>query len=221
MILAATQRRAGSSAGFTLVESVVAAVLFSGVMLTLGLAMDSAFGSYRMAEAESRLDQAAHRALDQILANLEDAGAGTLGAPTGAFGSSSLTFRRAASYDADGGAIDWGEETTVAWQLEEGELDDDLDNDGDGLVDEGEIVWTIDVGGPSERTVTRVRGVPQNLDGEEPNLVDDNGNGLIDEAGLDFEWDGTVLTVRLSLTAIGPRGVVLTKTVRTATRLRN
>ena len=210
-----------SRAGFTMVESAVGAALLGGVLLVIGFALDTSFSAYRLAETESRLDAAAHRALNQIVDEIADAGAGTLGADTGVFGSTTLSFRRAALYDAEGEAMTWGTETQIAWRMEDGEVDDDADNDGDGLIDEGEVFWIYDVGEANQRTATRIRGVPQFLEGEVANLADDNGNGLVDEAGLDFEWDGSVLTVRLTLAAVGPRGVQLTRTVQTATRLRN
>ncbi|MFT5291850.1 MAG: type II secretory pathway pseudopilin PulG [Planctomycetota bacterium] len=208
-------------AGFTLIESVIGATLMSGVLLMIGLALDTTFSAYRMAESESQADQAAHRALEDILRNISDAGAGTLGDPTGAFGSSDLSFRRAALYDAAGEAIGWGSESQIGWQLEPGELNDGIDNDGDGLIDEGEIFWLLDVGEPTQRRVVKVKSVAEYLGGEEPNLADDNDNGLIDEAGLDFQWDGAVLTVRLTLLAVGPKGMQLTRTVQSSTRLRN
>ncbi len=192
-----------------------------GVLLVIGLALDTAFSSYRMAEAESQMDQAAHRALEDIVRNISDAGAGTLWDPTGVFGASDLSFRRAAIYDSAGGTIGWGTESQIGWRLEPGELDDGLDNDGDGLIDEGEVFWLIDVGEATERSVVKIKSVAEFLGGEEPNLADDNDNGLIDEAGLDFQWDGAVLTVRLTLLAVGPKGAQLTRTVQTSTRLRN
>ena len=192
-----------------------------GVLLVIGLALDTSISAFRMAEAESQMDQAAHRALEEIVRNISDAGAGTLGDATGAFGSSDLSFRRAAVYDAAGEAIGWGTESQIGWRLEPGEVNDGVDNDGDGLIDEGEIFWLLDVGEPTERSVVKVKNVAEYLGGEEPNLADDNDNGLIDEAGLDFQWDGAVLTVRLTLLAVGPKGAQLTRTVQTSTRLRN
>ncbi len=207
--------------GMTLLEVMVSAVLMSSAFLAIGLAVDTAYSSYRMTEAVSQLDQQAHRALDRIVANISDAGADSVGAPTGINGRDTIAFRRANDYDSEGVAIEWGAETQIGWRMEQGEDDDGIDNDGDGLVDEGEIFWVLDVGEDTERTVTRIRGVSEFLEGEEPNNADDNGNGLVDEAGLDFEWDGTVLTVRLSVAAVGPRGVNITRTVQTAVRLRN
>jgi len=208
-------------AGLTLVEVAVATALLAGIFLALGLSLDSAFDAQEMAEAEAELDQQAHRALGQIVRELADAGAASLGAPTGAFGSTTLAFRRPAAYDSGTDVTTWSTETRIGWRREAGELDDGADNDGDGLVDEGEVFWTYDFDQATERTVTKVRGVPELAEGEDANLLDDNGNGIVDEAGLDFEWDGAVLTVRLTLARVGPNGEPMLRSVQTATRLRN
>ncbi len=207
-------------AGLTMLEVAVSGALMGGVFLVIGLSLQSAYSSYGMADAVSQLDQKAHRALESIVRDIYDAGAGSVGGPTGINGSNTIAFRRPGGYDAATGII-WGPETRISWQLDADEDDDGIDNDGDGLIDEGEVVWTLDVDGASERSATRVRGVAEFLEGEQLNFVDDNGNGLVDEAGLVFEWDETVLTVRLTLEAVGPKGVQLTRTVQTAIRLRN
>jgi hypothetical protein len=87
----------------------------------------------------------------------------------------------------------------VRFDYEEGELDDGADNNGNGLVDEGCLFWTRDVGEPSEKTHVIARGVREYLEGEEPNLDDDNGNGLEDERGFCLERVGEALVIRLTL----------------------
>ena len=47
------------------------------------------------------------------------------------------------------------------------------------------------------------------MEGEVPaNLVDENGNGMIDEPGLYFTRRGQLITVGLTLSTSGPSGVV-------------
>ena len=70
------------------------------------------------------------------------------------------------------------------------EVDDGQDNNGNGLIDEGRIVWTRNVGAPDERSVVLCHQVREYLEGEVPNGLDDNGNGLVDEKGLSFERNG-------------------------------
>ena len=46
-----------------------------------------------------------------------------------------------------------------------GEIDDGLDNNGNGLVDEGQVVWITDLGLPGQRAVVLCNWVSEALDG--------------------------------------------------------
>ena len=71
-------------------------------------------------------------------------------------------------------------------------------------VTDGDVYWRENAGLPAEREVIWTSWAREYLQGEIPNGVDDNGNGLIDENGLAFSLDGTKVTIRLSLE--GPDG---------------
>jgi hypothetical protein len=110
--------------------------------------------------------------------------------------------------------------------IEPSETDNGADDDGDGLIDEGMIEFTRDLGAGTERIVRWARGVREYLAGENPNVADDNANGLTDERGLSFSLTGRILTIRLTLQAVGAKGdgasgTVLSRTVETSVRLRN
>jgi hypothetical protein len=66
-----------------------------------------------------------------------------------------------------------------------------------------------------------VNWVRELLEGELPNGLDDNGNGLIDESGLSFEIDGDTITIRLTLERFDAEGTLITRTVETAVTLKN
>ena len=71
-------------------------------------------------------------------------------------------------------------------------------------IEEGSVVLTTGARGEQREVLThRVQPL---LLGEAWNGVDDNGNGLIDEAGLSFTLAGNEVHVRLSLQARGPEG---------------
>jgi hypothetical protein len=106
-------------------------------------------------------------------------------------------------------------------ELETGEQDNGLDDNGNGLVDEGVIVWTENPGLVDERRVIRSHWVREYLEGELPNGLDDNGNGLRDERGLCFSIEGDVLTIRITLERRDDDGRIHTKTVQTSVRVRN
>jgi len=108
----------------------------------------------------------------------------------------------------------------LALELEPSELDNGLDDDADGLVDEGLVTWTTDLGGPSPRRAVLATGVGELLEGELANGADDNGNGLTDEPGLVFDADGERLILRLTLQRTND-GRVSVRTSETSILLRN
>ena len=104
-----------------------------------------------------------------------------------------------------------------------GELDNGVDDNGNGLVDECRIEFQPDVVGDPGLVIGWGSFVREYLEGEIPNGVDDNGNGLVDERGLCLTYDNAsgVLTVRLTLERLDPLGRPLTRTVETAVQVRN
>ena len=120
-----------------------------------------------------------------------------------------------------GGAPTWSSLTRIGFAYEPGEIDDAIDDGGDGLVDEGQLVMVQDVGTAAERTLVLASSVRELLEGELPNAADDNGNGLQDEGGVSFELVGETLLIRLSLERRDSDNQLLTRTVETGIRLRN
>ena len=59
------------------------------------------------------------------------------------------------------------------------------------------------------------------LEGEIPNGMDDNNNGLIDETGLSFAINGNAVTIYLTLQRLMDDGTVITDTVDTVVTCRN
>jgi hypothetical protein len=174
----------------------------------------SAFGTWQGTVSGTEVARNANSAMDRMASILADAGLTTiaddLSAPTGASG---FTFQVRKGY-ADG-AITWGPATTLAWVSDPMDPRDDVDNDGDGLVDEGEILLT-DTNG---LRAVLVRHVTEYLDGESDGGGDDNGNGLEDEQGLSFELDGNRLHIRLTLAKVGADGELVTRSAESVLRL--
>jgi hypothetical protein len=157
--------------------------------------------------------------LERISTALETAGNGVLLQALPDLAASTLNFQEPSGFA--GGAVQWGPATRIALELEPGELDDGLDNDGDGFADEGRVVWTENPGLPTERRVVLGNGVSEYLQGETANAADDNGNGLLDERGLSFAAENEVLTVRLTCQRLDAGGRIMTKTVQTSVHLQN
>ncbi len=118
-------------------------------------------------------------------------------------------------------AIVWGDPQRIEFQYSPGEINDGLDNDGNGFIDEGQVVRIENPGLANERTITLCRRVSEYLEGEIPNGLDDNGNGLIDERGLSFDFDGDGVTVRLTIQQADTRGIPITRTVEKRVSFRN
>jgi len=96
-----------------------------------------------------------------------------------------------------------------------------LDNNGNGLVDEGRLVLRRNPGAASEQVTVLLTGVAEFLEGEiGGNLIDDNGNGLVDEPGFCLVVGGQI-TAHLTLLRPGPDGRVLARTMETSVAPRN
>jgi len=85
----------------------------------------------------------------------------------------------------------------------------------------GQVVWTDDPDAALSRRVVWSNLVAPFLEGELPNGIDDNGNGLIDERGLSFTVDRNAVTIRLTLEREMDDGRTITKTVQTTVTCRN
>lgn len=83
-----------------------------------------------------------------------------------------------------------------------------------------ELVWAQNPGDPDERRVVWSRLVAPLLEGELPNGVDDNGNGLIDEQGLTFVLTGNSVEVTLTLSRPNEDGPPIIETVTTVVTCR-
>jgi len=216
MLRAISPRRAG----FSLTEVVLSLFLLTSMMLVAGLAVDRTLSMFRQRRAEQDVCAQASRLLQRMASELVFAGRDGIDPPvTTPDESESLSYRVCTG--APEGAQTWGIRRRIALEYEPGEDDDGLDNDGDGLVDEGVVVWIEDEGQPGERRVTWTRGVREFLAGEDENGADDNGNGLIDERGLSFTLAGDVLTLRITVQGVGPGGTVVTKSLETSVFVRN
>lgn len=207
--------------GMTLLEVVIAGALAAILLGGLLSATQRGQDAYRRSSANTGLDAKAGRVMDRLLRDLSAASFARLDPsdPVAPFGSERLQFDRPVSFTA--GVPDWGERVELRWEREPNEIDNGLDDDGDGLIDEGLAVLVRDPGGPDEQRVVLARSVAEFLEGETANALDDNGNGLEDEPGLCFERRDDGLVVRLSVQALGPDRELMVRTVESTVTPRN
>ena len=209
-----------SRAGFTLIESLISVTLLAALFLAVLQTSSRASDAFDEGGVEHELWTRTQRALERIATEVKLGDAGLLSAAvTSELGASEVQFRVPVDFVA--GAVQWSEPVRIATELEPGELDDGIDNDDDGFVDERQVVRISAPGTPEEQRFVLVRGVAELQDGELDNGIDDNANGLVDEPGLVFSATENLLTIRLTCRSRDEGGRVLTKTAATALRLWN
>ena len=210
-------------AGWTLLEAMIGIALTATLLMTLGTALEGAVNLYRMSQAQLRLDRSLERALMRVRQELRNGVVTSLDPVPVQVGlatpwTNELEFQTVEDWN-DGAAV-LGTTTGFSLRLEEGETDDGTDEDGDGLVDELELVLTRDVDGTPVETVL-ARGVLELFPDETANGMDDNANGLEDEPGFSLVIDESRLTVRLALGLRLPDGQVVTRQRDLPLTLRN
>lgn len=206
--------RGGFSLFEVLISIALVASLLTGVFHLGSSSQQVADSSAKLAEIQSDLNVA----LERIRTVVRPAGRSTI-TPANPSGASQISFQEAIGF-ANGG-IEFGELMQFALRPEAADPVDGMDNDGDGLIDEGELVFISGLGTPEEKQQILCKGVSRLAQGELPNGSDDNQNGLLDEPGFSIEQDGEVLIFRLTLEVVTDGGILLQQTRETAIRPRN
>ena len=211
--------------GFTLSEMAIAATIFSFVIGAPALLFLSVNRSYRNESFSSEMDRQARTILDAVSQQLKLSETGSFTPPVTANliapnSITSLDFAQVTGYV--GGAAVFGNRERIEFQYTAADPDDGLDNDSDGLIDEGRVVRIENVGLPNQRTRVLGQWVRESLEGEIPNnFIDDNANGLVDEGGFALDVDGNRVNVWLTLERRMSDGTLVTHTARKTIALRN
>lgn len=206
--------------GFSLVELTIVVLLLGLVLGSVALVAGSSDRMYRTESVHSLLEAQVGMAMQHVTEDLRSAAIDTLAPPPQeGVGSSSVQYVQATGIVGD--QIQWSPLRRLELELEMGELDDGLDNNHNGLVDERRLVLIEDPGGPSERRRVLTRWVSERLEGEVENGLDDNGNGLVDEPGFVLELEGESVTIRLTLERMTPEGALLRRTAVSSVHPRN
>lgn len=213
-----TTRKAG---GFTLVEMLISSAIIAIIMGTIGMTVLRGKENFRQGVTTAVLEARGRRVLERIVTELQSAETSSLSPmPNPPLGSSNLRFRASLGYN--GTAPVWAPWSRIQFLPDPRDPVNGVDDDGDGMIDEGRVVLIRDDGGPNQVQITLANNVSRLLQGETANVADDNGNGLVDEAGLSFSADANgTLTIRLTLGARDPRGRTMLRTVQTSVRTRN
>ncbi|KPJ62334.1 MAG: hypothetical protein AMS15_04280 [Planctomycetes bacterium DG_23] len=135
-------RKRAKRGGFTLLESVIVAGFVMMLMYGVHLIIDNVQGHYFTGSALAALQAQSRVAIDRIADEVRETGGEVLldakGFPLVEGATyNTVILRRNAGYS---GGIVWGEMIAYTFRYAQNEYPDGLDNDNDGLVDEGEIV---------------------------------------------------------------------------------
>jgi hypothetical protein len=215
-------RHAGrrARAGLTLVELAISMTMLTVILGAVAVATLRGNDAYNTGRTVAELETRAQRMVSQIALELRGARrAGLVPDPLPPFGSSTLDYQVNTGFA--GGAIAWSAPLRIALEYSLNEVDDGADNDSNGVADECSVVWRRNPGAANEERVVWGNWVREFLEGETPNGLDDNGNGLVDERGLSFAVTGDTLAIRLTLERLDPDRRLITRTVETAVGLRN
>ncbi len=216
-----SSRTRAANQGFTLIELAITMGIAGLVLGSLARVLDSSKNTYGRGSAVAQVQNDARRTLDRVSAELENGGFGTLLPNPVGVAVDDLVFQAATGIDGATGALLFGNSSRLRFVYQTGEMNNGLDDDGDGLVDEGNLVFTRNYLLAGEVRVVLAHGVAELLEGETANGADDNGNGLVDERGFCITRVGNLLRIRLTLARPVTGGNPALATVETALRLKN
>jgi len=206
--------------GFTLLEMTIALSLLGVALTSAAMVSKTGGDAHQTTTAIQGLEQNLHRALERAASEIALSGVDHLTPdPLEGLAYDDIEFQAVVGFT--GAVPDLGPVSQLVTQLETGEVLDDADNDGDGLVDERDLLLIQDVYGGDRRQVVLCHGVLEYLEGETFDGADENGNLLEDEPGFHIERNGNVLTLRLSLGSQAPNGQILIRTAELDTRMHN
>jgi hypothetical protein len=210
----------GSRAGFSLLEVLLSLGLLGSLLGSVAMIQKRCQSASSAATLQTTANLKASRLADRVVRELSTMGAtGAIPDPTSSLGTDGIMFQQALGVNA--GAVQWDVPMRFALQLADGELDDGLDNDSDGLVDERALVMTRNVGAGTERTSVLCSELTELFPGETSNALDDNGNGVVDERGFSLRRVGDVMQVRVCVECASSDGTRAIASIETALHLRN
>jgi hypothetical protein len=187
----------------TLVEVAMSSLVIALTFGSLATALSSSRALFESGSRAMSLEQDSGRALRKVVDALRGADAASLPlVPIAPLSASRIDFQTNEGYDGSG--LAWSEPRRI-------ELD----------VASGRLRWLQNPGEPSEQESGMAFGIPSLLEGETLNGLDDNGNGLIDEAGFCVTREGSLLVLRLTLQREPSGGQVEVRTTAVRLNIRN
>lgn len=191
------------TAGFTLIEVMISLGILALVGLSIVQILRALDDSYGASLVRMDRDVEGARTMDTLVAALRSADAEDLATVAASpLSSTTATFRRRLGFDG---------QTSALGEVERVRLD----------AAAGVLRWVERPGLPDERRLWSCDGVADLLAGEQLNIADDNGNGLLDEAGFALSRVDGMLWIGLTLVTQDPNGRPVERTWTTFVSPRN
>lgn len=198
-----SRAQASRRTGITVLEAVLALALISIVFMKIVTIVTSTARAAQRESAEILLEEQAQMLLERIARTIMGA------------------YKESIQPGAEAPLADTAIQFQVHLGIENGEViwDDPqriaLDEEESG------VTWSRNPGTSEEQKAIWSRLVAEFLEGEIPDGMDNNNNGLIDERGLSFDLDGNAVTIRLTLLRTNSEGEQELKSVQTVIAVRN
>ena len=156
---------------------------------------------YRTETAVSKTDSQARRALSELARRLRAADGDSITVVDDPGVQRGIDFSRGLGWDPVAAAISAPSLERIVFQYTAADPDDGRDNDGDGLVDEGRVVWVEDPLAAVPRFKVLCNDVP--------------------EDGFALAWADDRITISLTLERFDPFGNPIDHTLQRAVAMRN
>lgn len=189
--------------GFTIIEIIFAVAILTLITLNVSMVMKTSSDTFQSGVLQKVIDEQAELSMDRISRAIMSSSENDLNPIKQApLSTPQLDYQTCLGYQ-DGLPV-YGELERIKY-----------------IAEQGSIVWSQKPGDPDERTVVWSNWVPASLDGESPNGIDDNGNGLVDEQGLSFDTVGPKVNIRMTLRRTDPKGHIFKATMNNTVTCRN
>lgn len=204
-----------------MLELVISVVIATVLLGSVGVTVMRADRAFRATQSSAETERVCERVLERIAREFLDADRNSITlTPAAPLLGTSVSFRRAQGWNA--GAMELSPQRRVRFELDPAELNDGLDNDADGSIDEGRITIEMDTSVAGGALIL-VDGVREFSADELANGLDDNGDLRVDEPGFFATYDAvsSTLFLRLTLERRDSDGVLVARTAQLSVRLRN
>ena len=196
------RRSRAKRSGFTVLELVISLAILALIMVNVSTIVRSTGDVYKSGALLGSLEDQAQQAMDRIVYALMQTRSEDIAVPTSPLSNSSVDYE--VLLGVENGRDIWGDPCKI-----------------EHAVDDGQVVWSRRPKASTEQRVVWTNWVPEYLEDEFPNGIDDNGNVLSDESGLAFNLDGRQVIVRLTLSREDTDRTVYTRTLEARVTCRN